>query len=155
MSGTVIGLSSLVIMGLPALLTGTAFGYVDKKTRATSLRRPAFPSVDSKLPYRSRLDTYWPARQDSGFRKITSIEGTGRGFDSNRRLLERMIDDGSWRNSGNAGRGRSENRREGRHSFYSLRQNIEACNKAVKKDVGLAWKLCRKDIDFFDGWRFG
>jgi hypothetical protein len=27
MSGTVIGLSSLVIMGLPALLTGAAFGY--------------------------------------------------------------------------------------------------------------------------------
>lgn len=37
MSGTVIGLSSLVIMGLPALLTGAAFGYVAERL----IRKPA------------------------------------------------------------------------------------------------------------------
>ena len=37
MSGTVIGLSSLVIMGLPALLTGAAFGYVAERLT----RKPA------------------------------------------------------------------------------------------------------------------
>lgn len=37
MSGTVMGLSSLVIMGLPALLTGAAFGYVAERLT----RKPA------------------------------------------------------------------------------------------------------------------